>query len=534
MARGLLSIPVNFDMASSAFRIPIAALRGGSRDLRVRPRVVAPLLAGPVAIAAVTAAFIRWLPLANATTVALSYLLIVLFVAASSRLWAAITASVSAMLALNFFFLPPVGSLAISEPQNWMAWITFLAVSLVASHLSSVARVRRCQAIGRRDELARLFDLSRDILLATDGSEPMSSLAAQISRRFQLGYVAVRLAVEERFDQYESGDPRTTPGGRYLEGALQEIQGTCLLPENRLDEGGETTSRAASLTPLRLGTRSVGLLGVAGRPLEPETLDMLANLVAIAIDRAQLLEGRRQAEIRQRSAELQSALLASLAHDLRTPLTAIHVAASNLTAPWLNEEQRSDQADIVLVEVRRLERLFHNIIQMASIESGVITPTCQWVCPSEITEAARSQVDHSLREHKIALLEDAGRNLVRLDPRLTSAALAHLLENAAQYSPPESTITVAHEVTAEGLLVTVQDEGPGVNADDLPHLFDRFYRGSGVGRPAPGTGMGLAITRGLLAAEQGRVWLEEGTGTGARFSMFVPAESRPAALPKEP
>ena len=469
-------------------------------DPRVRPSAVARWLVGPIAIAALTAAFIRWLPLANATTVALSYLLVVLFVAASSRLWVAITASISAMLALNFFFLPPIGTLAISEPQNGVAWITFLAVSLVASHLSSVARVRRHEAIGRRDELARLFDLSRDILRATDGSDPLSSLAARISQRLQLGYVAVSLAIDDRFDQYESGDPRTTPGGQHLQRAL------------------------------RLGTRTVGILGVAGRPLEPETLDMLANLAAIAIDRAQLLEGRRQAEVRQRSAELQSALLASLAHDLRTPLTAIRVAASNLTATWLSEEQRSDQADIVLIEVRRLERLFHNIIQMARIESGVITPAYQWVSPSEITEAARSQVDHSLREHKIALIEDAGRHLVRLDPRLTAAALAHLLENAAQYSPPQSTITVAHEVTAEGLLVTVQDEGPGVSPDELPHLFDRFYRGSSVGRHASGTGMGLAITRGLLAAEQGRVWLEECAGTGARFSMLVPAESRPAPL----
>jgi two-component system sensor histidine kinase KdpD len=523
-----------FDMASSAFRMPIAALRGVSTDPHVRPSAVARLLVGPVAIAAVTAVFIGWLPLANATTVALSYLLIVLFVAASSRLWVAIGASVSAMLALNFFFLPPIGSLAISEPQNWVAWITFLAVSLVASHLSSVARVRRYQAIGRRDELARLFDLSRDILMATDGSEPLSSLAARISERFQLGYVAVRLPIDERFDQYEFGDPRTTPGGQHLERALREIQGTGLRPEHRRSDEDGDTSRAASLAPLRFGTHAVGLLGVAGRPLERETLDMLANLVAMAIDRGQLLEGRRQAEVRQRSAELQSALLASLAHDLRTPLTAIRVAASNLTAPWLNEEQRSDQADIVLIEVRRLERLFHNIIQMARIESGVITPAYQWVCPSEITEAARSQVDHSLREHKIALLEDAGRMLVRLDPRLTSAALAHLLENAAQYSPPQSTITVTHEVTAGGLLITVQDEGAGVKTDDLPHLFDPFYRGASLGRHASGTGMGLAITRGLLAAEQGRVWLEERAGAGARFSMFVPAESRPATLPEEP
>ena len=326
----------------------------------------------------------------NATTVALSYLLVVLFVAASSRPWVGVTTSVAAMIALNFFFFPPVGTLTIVDPQNWVALFAFLAVSLVASRLSAVARDR----------------------------------------------------------------------------------------------------------------------------------------VAIAIERAHVLEERKQAELSQRSAELKSALLSSLAHDLRTPLTAIRVAASNLHATWLTDAQRSEQSEIVLAEVERLTRLFQNILEMTRIDAGAIAPELQWVHPLEIVEAAQGQVEYALRAHSVRTHGSADDAVVRVDPRLTSAALAHLLENAAHYSPPGSEITVGHYLSDEGLLMTVEDRGPGIAQAELPRLFERFYRGAQAREHSSGTGMGLSITRGLLAAEDGRVWAENRSDGGARFSMMIPAEVR--------
>ena len=137
------------------------------------------------AIGAVTFAYARWLNVTNATTVALTFLLVVLVVAATSRLWVAIASSMAAMLSFNFFFLPPVGTLTIADPQNWVALVAFLAVSLVASNLSSVARAREHEAVARRDELSRLFDLSRDILVMTDSAEGLSVLARIVARRFE-------------------------------------------------------------------------------------------------------------------------------------------------------------------------------------------------------------------------------------------------------------------------------------------------------------------------------------------------------------
>ena len=187
------------------------------------------------------------------------------------------------------------------------------------------------------------------------------------------------------------------------------------------------------LVPLRFGARAIGLLAAAGRPVEPGTLDALAGVVAIAVERAQFLEERKAAELARQSEELKSALLASLGHDLKTPLTAIRVAASNLKASWLRDADRQEQSDVILAEVERLSRLFQNILEMARIDAGAVAADVRWVHPAEIFEAARDQVEHALRQHRVDVQSDSD-DLVRLDPRLTASALAHLLENAAQYT----------------------------------------------------------------------------------------------------
>ena len=167
---------------------------------------------------------------------------------------------------------------------------------------------------------------------------------------------------------------------------------------------------------------------------------------------------------------------------------------------------------------------------MARIDAGALSPQVRWVHPSEIVEAARDQVDVALRRHRLDLHVDSDV-LVRLDPLLTAAALAHVLENAAQYSPPESAIVVNVGVSPEGLGITVRDHGPGIPPGDLPHLFDRFYRGAESKRRVAGTGMGLAIARGMLAAERGRIVAENCAGGGAQFTSVVAAEQKaPSAV----
>jgi two-component system sensor histidine kinase KdpD len=470
----------------------------------------------------------------NHTTAALIFLLAVLIKATTCPLWVALITAVLADLALNYFFMAPVGTLRIADPQNVIALFVFFAVSVIASQLSAKARARERDATSRRDELARLFDLSRDILLTTDSRDAIGQLARFVSRRFELEWAAICLPRAGEWDVSESGSLQPALEPAQLTAVFAGVERSLHFDARARSYAGHQTlrlgERPVHLVPLRLGTKTVGLLAATGRPIEPGTLDAIAGVAAIAIERAQFLEERKSAELARQSEELKSALQASLAHDLRTPLTAIRGAASNLQASWLADRDRRDQSDLILAEVERLTRLFQNILEMARIDAGAVAPDVRWVHPQEIVEAARDQVEHTLRGQPLAI-EVESDQLVRVDPRVTASALAHVLENAAQYASG-GVITVSLSVTADGLSIVVRDRGPGIAAADRAHLFERFYRGSDAKRRASGTGMGLAIARGLLAAEGGRIWADNCLDGGARFSITVPAESQPA-MPAE-
>jgi two-component system sensor histidine kinase KdpD len=482
-------------------------------------------------VAGVTLVYARWLHVSNATTVALTFLFVVLLAAATAGLFVSVVTSIAAILCFNYFFLPPVGTWTIADPQNWVALFVLLAVSLVASRLSHVARTRTEEALGRRDELARLFDLSRDVLVMTAGPEATTHLARAVSRRFDLEFVAIALPAGDDWTVFD-GSPRSMPlDPRQLTSAF-EAAGSSLEFDAyaRTYAGHRTTTvgdRIVRLVPLRVGARPIGLLAAAGRPVEAGTLDALAGVVAIAIERMQFLEERKSAELTRQSEELKTTLLAALGHDLRTPLTAIRVAASNLNASWLTPEDRAEQSSLILAEVERLTRLFQNVLEMARIDAGAVPMDRRRAHPSEIVAAARDQVEQTLQRHRVEVRTDPDLPM-ELDPRLTASALAHLLENAAQYAPPGTTIEITTELTDEGVAFRVRDHGPGVPPADLPRLFDRFFRGAAVRGPVTGSGMGLWIARSLLAAEQGRVWAENCPDGGARFTILVPTSRRTA------
>jgi two-component system sensor histidine kinase KdpD len=169
---------------------------------------------------------------------------------------------------------------------------------------------------------------------------------------------------------------------------------------------------------------------------------------------------------------------------------------------------------------------------MARIETGALDTRREWVHPSEIVEAAVQQVQHALADHPLDLRTDSAES-VQVDPRLTAAALAHLLENAGHYAPAGSVISVEARVEDEALTIAVRDRGPGIAPQDQQYLFEQFFRGTGAKRRSFGTGLGLAITRGLLAAQGGRAWAENHPEGGALFTMTIPTATRPAREPGE-
>lgn len=462
---------------------------------------------------AIVTALLHLLPEVSPATVALALLLVVLGAATFARLRVAIVVSIVAMLTLNFFFLPPTGTFTIVEPQNWIALFAFLAVAVIASNLSAAAHDRAREAIARRNEVTRLFDLTCDVLLTTETAGAVQILARHVARRFELQRVAICLPADE--------------GWRICQGGNEELRVEAETLNTSLARG-RGVHDGVSIVPLRHGTKSIGLLAAASRTLDVGTLDAVAGVVAIAIERTHFLAERDAAKLIREKADLANALLASLSHDLRTPLTAITVAVENLRHD-LPAEERRGQAALAATELDRLTRLFEDILDMARIDAAALEIERQWVTPADVVDAAGAHARHALDGRALRVDADA-ETQVEIDPRLASVALSHLLENAAKYSPPDREIVVEANVDAGGLHVAVTDHGPGLDPGELEHLFERFYRGNAARQASSGTGMGLSITRGLVAAAGGRVWAENVRGAGARFSMVVPGAVRPVSV----
>ena len=183
-----------------------------------------------------------------------------------------------------------------------------------------------------------------------------------------------------------------------------------------------------------------------------------------------------------------------------------------------------------MTELERLTRLFQDILDMARIDAEAIRIEKQWVTPADVVDAALAHVRHAVEGHALSVEADAEME-VEIDPRLTSVALAHVIENAAHYSPVDRPILVRAQIMGDGLHLSVTDQGPGLDQGELAHLFERFYRGRSARQATTiGTGMGLSITRGLLSAAGGRIWAENAPGAGAMFSMAVPGSIRAATV----
>lgn len=493
-------------------------------------RDAAVLVASVAAIAAITL-LLRAVPDVSPTTAALGLLLVVLGTATAARLRIAIVVSFAAMLTLNFFFLPPVGTFTIADPQNWVALFVFLIVAVIASNLSAAAQHRASEAIARRNEVTRLFDLTRDVLLTTETAGAMDALARYVARRFDLPKVAICLPIESGWQIHQGGGEDIGIDTDTLNTALAKARGTVEYDARQRAYGGHAQAGARNeiaIVPLRHGTKAVGMLVAESPDLDIGTLDAVAGVVAIAIERAQFLAERDAAELVRQKADLAATLLASLSHDLRTPLTAIRVAVENLQGDVAPADRRA-QAGAAIAELNRLTRLFQDILDMARIDAAAIRVDRQWVAAADVVDAAVAYVRPALEGHAFRVDADMDQE-VEIDPRLTSVALSHLLENAAQYSPAEREILVHARVERDGLHVAVTDRGPGLDPAELDHLFERFYRGRSARQVAFGTGMGLSITRGLLAAAGGRVWAENMPGAGARFSILVPGPVRATAM----
>ena len=465
----------------------------------------------------------------NATTVALSFLLVVLAVASMYGLGPAIVGSVLGMICFNFFFLPPVGTLTIQDPQNWVALFAFLITAVTASQLSSAARARADEAEKRRAEVWKLYQLSRTIIATPDSETAMSSIARQVVEVFGLAYCAVFLPAGNQWERAAfAGDYSTSIAQADVEDAFRagEVKPSASKP-------------GLTYAPLKMGVKPIGVLVASSEDVGRGTIEAIAGLVALALERARFLKEVSRTEALRQSDELKSALLASVSHDLRTPLTAMRTAVDSLleeSISWDRSALREFHL-IISEEVNRLTRLVQNLLEMARIEAGELKLSRRWESLSEIFNNVLLRCHASLRNHRVKVEMEENQPMIRADSRLIAGALVNLIENAAKYSPADTEIRIGGRVKDGQLIISVNDQGAGITHAEVSRVFDKFYRGQHLtGGQTCGTGMGLAIAKGIVEAHGGRIWVDSQFGRGATFSFAIPVESKTAevvALPTE-
>jgi two-component system sensor histidine kinase KdpD len=461
-----------------------------------------------LAIAGVTAAAYRLH--VNQTTVALMFLVLVLLTSAYWGLRYAVVFAVGATAAFNFFFLPPVATFTIADPQNWVALFAFLITALVASNLAEHARREAEGAEQRRREVERLYGLSQRLLASENVLELLNALPKYVQETFSVGSV-VAMAADHPTVYRSSLD------ARFEESVLRST----LLRGEPITQGG------VSYVPLRLGMKTVGALGLAGADLSRVTLDAIGSLAGLAVERARALEALSKNRAEQEHERLRSALLDSVTHEFRTPLTSIKASVTTLLSrAVLDESARRDLLSVIDEETDRLNRLVGEASEMAQLDSGMFKLDVQPHAIGDALKLALEDAHGALENHPIEVEGEAGLPAVLMDVQRIREVLMHLLENAGKYSPAGSPIKITGEQQGDQIVTSIADRGPGIDSFEQSLIFEKFYRGQNQRYMAPGTGMGLAIAKVIVEAHGGKIGVVSQLGSGSVFSFSLPIDKQ--------
>jgi two-component system, OmpR family, sensor histidine kinase KdpD len=445
----------------------------------------------------------------NQTTVALTFLVLVMLTASRWHLAYAVYLSVLCTLLYNFYFLPPIGRLTIADPQNWVALAAFLCSSVLVSHLSARERRHAETSESRLREVELLYEFSQQMLLQEDLhglARATPSVAAAV-----FGFRAVALYVRDDEAGYYSD-----PGNELLSAVDLKLSAGQA-------EAGVTLRDGVRIVPLSLGMRSLGALALTDSEYSAQIYEAIGGLVAIALERAAAVERSSRLEAWRQGERLRSALLDSVTHDLRTPLTAIRAAATTLSSqPDLAEPERAELVTVVDEESARLDRLIGQAVEMAQLDAAAVQVNPQPEDVRTVIENTVEQMRPQLRDRLVVMQIAEGLPRIPMDRSLVHRVLRHILENAARYSPVGAPITISVARDEHRLLVTVADTGPGIDPGDQPFVFDKFFRGKKQKTQSGGTGMGLAIAKAIVEAHGGGIQLASRAGEGTRFTFWLP------------
>jgi two-component system sensor histidine kinase KdpD len=467
--------------------------------------------AAALAAVAIITIFYRYTHRFNATTVAFTYLLAILGVSTLWGLAVSVFMSLVATLTYNYYFLPPIGTFIVADPQNWVALVTFLATSVLASDLSTRARNQAAEANRRRREVERLYKFSQRLLSAGNPIELLNAIPRQIVELFEVGAAALFLSDKQKIYRSGMNLPQLDADSLKAIIAREDLQ---------IDEG-----RSVCFAPLRIGSRILGSVGISGPVLSRQSLEALGTLIAVAVERAHAIEMVGKTEAAREGERLKSALLDAITHDFRTPLTSMKASVTSLlSGTKLDEVQRNELLNIINEECDRLNRLVGEAGEMARLEAGDVKLQLESHRIDELISAALDTCKGVLGTRPIRLEIKNPETRVRADLARGREVLVHLIENANLYSSPDQPITISTEDKDDFVIFSVADRGPGIVDAELGLIFDKFYRGTDQRYRVQGTGMGLPIAKAIVEAHGGTINVVSQLGHGSVFSFSLPKD----------
>jgi len=460
-------------------------------------------------------------------SIALVFVVGVLGVAVTLGLWPALFASVVSAFAYNFFFLSPLYTLSIADPESVVALVFFLFVSVIASNLASRVQRQAAAARQRARMTEDLYLFSKKLAGTGSLDDVLWATAFQIASMLKVRVVIL----------LPEGNGIAVRGGYPPDDTLDDADIAAAywtwehdLPAGR---GANTLPGAKRLyLPLKTARTSVGVIGLdndrVGPILTPEQqrlFEALADQAAIAIERVQLVGDVERAKLAVEADKLRSALLTSISHDLKTPLAAILGAATTMRdySTSLPDADRSELVATVVDQSERLNRFIANLLDMTRIEAGAMKPNLSLHFLGDLVGAALNRAAKILSRHQVNVAVPANLPMVQLDAVLFEQALFNLFDNAAKYAPKNSPITVKARAGPSSITLEISDRGPGIPPNDLEHVFDTFYRVRKGDHVQAGTGLGLPIARGFIEAMGGSIRAgNQHEGTGAVFTVTLP------------
>jgi len=466
-------------------------------------------------------------PVFGVENVDLIFMTAVVGVAVRFGLGPSLLASLAGSLAYNFFFLPPVYTFTITDPTNIAAFFFFMLVAVLVSNLAARVRSQAVSAFGRVRTTESLYAFSRKLAGTATLDDVLWASAYQIA--LMLRVRVVLLLPDDGIITVKAGYPPEDQ----LDQADLAAANWAWSNDRPAGRGSDTLPGAKRLfLPMRTGRGPIGVIGIdddrTGPLLTPDQrrlLDALVDQSALAIERVQLVEDMDRAQRNIESDRLRAALLTSISHDLKTPLASVLGAASTLRdlSPKLGEAERADLLATVIDESERLNRFIANLLDMTRLESGAVVPNAVLLDPGEIVGSALRRAGKILGGHRVVLDLTPHLPMLKLDAVLFEQVLFNLLDNAAKYAPPDTTITIRAVREDDAVILQVMDEGAGIPAADLEQVFDKFYRANKGDHVRAGTGLGLAISRGFVEAMQGTITASNRADrSGAVLTIHLP------------